>query len=46
MVIVRYIEEFGAFMLKHGLQTPNEGISQRYLKNWADVVDKVCFGRT
>ena len=46
MVIVRYIEEFGAFMLKHGLRTPNEGINQRYLKNWADMADKICFGRT
>ena len=25
----------------HGLRTPNEGINQRYLKNWADVADKV-----
>ena len=24
----------------HGLRTPNEGINQRYLKNWADVADK------
>ena len=24
---------------KHGLRTPNEGINQRYLKNWADVAD-------
>ena len=30
----------------HGLQTPNEGINQRYLKNWADVAEKLCFGRT
>ena len=31
----------------HGLRTPNEGINQRYnLKNWADVTDKICFGRT
>ena len=22
--------------LNHGLRTPNEGITQRYLKNWAD----------
>ena len=22
---------------KHGLRTPNEGINQRNLKNWADV---------
>ena len=30
----------------HGLRTPNEGINQRYLKNWADVADKICFGLT
>ena len=30
----------------HGLRTPNEGINQRYLKNWTDVADKICFGRT
>ena len=30
----------------HGLRTPNEGINQRHLKNWADVADKICFGRT
>ena len=30
----------------HGLRTPNEGINQRYLKKWADVADKICFGRT
>ena len=30
---------------KHGLQTPNESIDKRYLKNWADVADKICFGR-
>ena len=29
----------------HGLRTPNEGKNQRYLKNWADVADKICFGR-
>ena len=33
-------------LLKHGLRTPNDGINQRYLKNWADVADKICFGRT
>ena len=32
--------------LPHGLRTPNEGINQIYLKNWADVADKICFGRT
>ena len=31
---------------EHGLRTPNEGINQRYLKNWADVAGKICFGRT
>ena len=31
---------------KHGQRTPNEGINQRYLKNWADVADKICFGHT
>ena len=30
----------------HGLQTPNEGINQRYLKKCADVADKICFGLT
>ena len=30
----------------HGLQTSNEGINQRNLKIWADVADKICFGRT
>ena len=32
--------------LLHGLQTPNEGINQRNLKSWADVADKIFFGRT
>ena len=30
----------------HGLRTPNEGMNQSYLTNWADVADKICFGRT
>ena len=30
----------------HGLRTPNKGINQRNLKIWADVADKICFGRT
>ena len=33
-------------LLNHGLRTPNEGINQRNLKIWADVADKICFGRT
>ena len=32
--------------LPHGLRTPDDGINQRYLKNQADVADKICFGRT
>ena len=32
--------------LRHGLRTPNEGINKRYLKNWAEVADKICFGRS
>ena len=34
------------YSLGHELRTPNEGINQRYLKSWADVADKICFGRT
>ena len=30
----------------HGLWTPHEVINQRNLKIWADVADKICFGRT
>jgi hypothetical protein len=29
-----------------GLRTPNQGINQRYLRNWAEVADKICFSRT
>ena len=29
----------------HKLWTPNEGINQRNLKIWANVADKICFGR-
>ena len=32
--------------MKHGLWTPNEGINQKYLKNWADVADKISLGHT
>ena len=31
--------------MNHGLRTPNEGMNQRNLKFWADVADKICFGR-
>ena len=39
------VERFGISRI-HGLRTPNDGINQKYLKNWADVADKICFGRT
>ena len=32
--------------INHRLQTPKEGINQRNLKFWANVADKICFGRT
>ena len=32
--------------VSYGLWTPNEGINQRYMKIWANVADKICFGRT
>ena len=32
--------------VNHGLRTPNEGINQRNLKIWAEMADKICFGRT
>ena len=31
---------------KHGLWTSNESINQKYLKNLANVVNKICFDRT
>jgi hypothetical protein len=45
------INEIGYFAMlshnqDHGLRTPNEGINQRYLKIWANVADKIFFGRT
>ena len=33
-------------MQTHGLRTPNEGKNLRYLKNWADVADKICCRHT
>ena len=36
----------GGVAISHGLRTPNEGINQRYLKNWADVADKICCRHT
>ena len=28
----------------HGLRTSNEGLNQRYMKNLANLADKICFG--
>ena len=39
-ILPEVISEEFCFYLDHGLRTPNEGINQRYLKNWADVADK------
>ena len=39
--LVKYFEGFDGIF--HGLRTPNEGINQTSLKNWADVADKICF---
>ena len=34
------------WILAYGItKTPNEGINQRNLKIWADVADKIYFGR-
>ena len=52
--IVSKIDETGevngrikkCYAKKHGLRTPNEDINQEFLKNWADVADKICFGCT
>ena len=38
--------EYSKNPTNHGLRTPNEGINQRNLTFWADVADKICFGRT
>ena len=36
----------GGFICTTDYGKPNEGKNQRYLKNWADVAAKICFGRT
>ena len=47
-ICILYMYHLGMYLLPsiHGLRTPNEDINQRYLKNWAEVADKICFGRT
>ena len=45
-VIPKLSQRFFQVGFIHGLRTLNEGINKRYLKNWADVADKICFGRT
>ena len=48
---VSFVEFLSGFIVNalhgifHGLRTPNEGINQINLKIWADVADKICFGR-
>ena len=32
--------------IAHELRTPNEAINQRNMNIWADMADKICFGRT
>ena len=44
--IPRYVVPFYHYGYLHELRTPNEGINQRNLKIWADLADKICFGRT
>ena len=46
LCLLTHIWEIWINRSMHGLRTPNEGINQRYLKNWAEVADKICFGRT
>ena len=41
-----YIKIDDDLIARNGLRTPNEDINQRNLKIWADVADKICFGRT
>ena len=41
-----YIDCNNSELPSHGLRTPNEGINQRNPKIWADVADKIWFGRT
>ena len=50
MKILAFCRKIDSVMQNHGLghklRTPNEGINQKNLKIWADVADKICFGRT
>ena len=43
---VTYDVSSNKYRPNHGLRIPNEDINQRNLKFWADVADKMCFGRT
>ena len=43
--IAQYQVKRGYSVSEHGLRTPNEGRNQRNLKFWANVADKICFGR-
>ena len=39
-----YMRKYG--MYPHRLRTHKESINQRNLKFWADMADKICFGRS
>ena len=41
-----HCKNVSSYHTTHGLRTPYEGINQRNLKFWADVANKICFGRT
>ena len=32
-------ENIVSFLMNHGLRTPNEGMNETYVKNWAYVAD-------
>ena len=43
---LQLVREVNTDHMDDGLRTRNEGINQRYLKNWAQVANKISFGRT
>ena len=40
------VADMSVKVYKHGQRTTNKGINQRYLKNQANVADKIYSGRT
>ena len=45
-IVIISDEHFWKILSNVRLWTLNEGINQRYLRNWADVADRICFGCT